>query len=207
MHLLPQMEVLEVSLVQISRFLICSLCNLMWSDKSAAEGNFSLQLSSKWHLNPSCIVMGVNINWSGSMHCNVDQKITNCQCFFFTHHQFFLVVDSTALSNSGLLLVVPFQKQNHQSSIVVERVSIEGPDPYRDLFGSRLGHISLALGDRFWLFIQTLNNAKKSFYSIFNSKENSKYSFKEFIHSIRKKLFKIGGHIGKIKPRGTTSWN
>ena len=83
MHLLPQMEVLEVSLVQISRFLICSLCNLMWSDKSAAEGNFSLQLSSKWHLNPSCIIMGVNINWSGSMHCNVDQKIKNCQCFFF----------------------------------------------------------------------------------------------------------------------------
>ena len=63
----------------------------------------------------------------------------------------------------------------------------------------------VALGDRFGLFIQTLNNAKKSFNSIFNSKENSKYSFKEFIHSIRKKLFKIGGHIGKIEPRSTTS--
>ena len=50
-----------------------------------------------------------------------------------------------------------------------------------DLFGSWV-----ALGDRFWLFIQTLNNAKKSF----NSKENSKYSFKEFIHSIRKNYSK-----------------
>ena len=30
----------------------------------------------------------------------------------------------------------------------------------------------LALGDRFWLFIQTLNNDKKLFNSIFNSKTN-----------------------------------
>ena len=44
----------------------------------------------------------------------------------------------------------------------------------------------LALGDRFWLFIQTLNSARKSFNSIFNSKENSKYSFKESILSKRK---------------------
>ena len=55
--------------------------------------------------------------------------------------------------------------------------------------------IGLALGDRFWLFIQTLNSAKISFNSIFNSKENSKYSFKEFIHSMRKKLFKTRGQI------------
>ena len=50
---------------------------------------------------------------------------------------------------------------------------------------------AVALGDRFWLFIQTLNSARKSFNSIFHSKENSKYSFKENIHSIRQKLFKI----------------
>ena len=62
-HFLPQMEALEVSLVQISRFLICSLCNLMWSCKSAAEGNFSLQLSSKWHLNPSCKMVKYNFAW------------------------------------------------------------------------------------------------------------------------------------------------
>ena len=42
---------------------------------------------------------------------------------------------------------------------------------------------SLAMGDRFWLFIQTLNNDKKPFNSIFNSKTKSNYSFKEFIHS------------------------
>ena len=42
---------------------------------------------------------------------------------------------------------------------------------------------TLALGDRFWLFIQTLNNDEKPFNSIFNSKTKSKYSFKEFIHS------------------------
>ena len=41
----------------------------------------------------------------------------------------------------------------------------------------------VALGDRFRLFIQTLNNAKKPFNSIFNSKTRSNYSFKEFIHS------------------------
>ena len=41
----------------------------------------------------------------------------------------------------------------------------------------------VALGDRFWLFIQTLNNDKKPFNSIFNSKTKSNYSFKEFIHS------------------------
>ena len=61
----------------------------------------------------------------------------------------------------------------------------------------------VALGDRFWLFIQTLNNARKLFNSIFNSKENSKYSFKPFIHSIGKKLFKLREHIGKIEPRST----
>ena len=71
MHLLPQMEVLEVSLVQISRFLICSLWNLMWSDKSAAEGNFSTQLSSKWHLNPSCKSYKYHSSWFTS---NVDLK-------------------------------------------------------------------------------------------------------------------------------------
>ena len=45
------------------------------------------------------------------------------------------------------------------------------------------GGVTVALGDRFWLFIQTLNNAKKPFNSIFNSKTKSNYSFKEFIHS------------------------
>ena len=43
--------------------------------------------------------------------------------------------------------------------------------------------LPLVLGDRFWWFIQTLNNAKKPFSSIFNSKTKSNYSFKEFIHS------------------------
>ena len=46
-----------------------------------------------------------------------------------------------------------------------------------------LGCTDVAMGDRFWLFIQTLNNDKKSFNSIFDSKTNSNYSFKEFIHS------------------------
>ena len=41
----------------------------------------------------------------------------------------------------------------------------------------------VALGDRFWLFIQTLKNDKKPFNSIFNSKTILNYSFKEFIHS------------------------
>ena len=45
------------------------------------------------------------------------------------------------------------------------------------------GALSIAMGDRFWLFIQTLNNDKKPFNSIFNSKTKSNYSFKEFIHS------------------------
>ena len=45
------------------------------------------------------------------------------------------------------------------------------------------GGSGIALGDRFWLFIQTLNNDKKPFNSIFNSKTKSNYSFKEFIHS------------------------
>ena len=43
--------------------------------------------------------------------------------------------------------------------------------------------MDLAMGDRFRLFIQTLNNDKKPFNSIFNSKTKSNYSFKEFIHS------------------------
>ena len=69
----------------------------------------------------------------------------------------------------------------------------------------------LAMGDRFWLFIQTLNNDKKPFNSIFNSKTKSNYSFKEFIHSKTKsnysfkefihsnwkKLFKIRSKICK----------
>ena len=70
-------------------------------------------------------------------------------------------------------------------------------------------HPRLAMGDRFWLFIQTLNNDKKPFNSIFNSKTKSNYSFKEFIHSKTKsnysfkefihsnwkKLFKIRSKI------------
>ena len=48
--------------------------------------------------------------------------------------------------------------------------------------------IVIALGDRFWLFIQTLNNAQKSFNSIFNSKTRSNYSFKEFIHSKKSQI-------------------
>ena len=57
---------------------------------------------------------------------------------------------------------------------------------------SHLLHGQLALGDWFWLFIQTLNSARKSFNSIFNSKTKSNYSFKEFIHSKTKSnyLFK-----------------
>ena len=71
------------------------------------------------------------------------------------------------------------------------------PISYQSLNGANSAsrRARVALGDRFWLFIQTLNSARKSFNSIFNSKENSKYSFKEFIHSIRKKLFKIRGQI------------
>ena len=41
----------------------------------------------------------------------------------------------------------------------------------------------VALGDRFSLFIQTLNIDQKPFNSILNSKTKSNYSFKEFIHS------------------------
>ena len=49
----------------------------------------------------------------------------------------------------------------------------------------------VGVGDRFRLFIQTLNNAWKPFNSIFNSKWNQKYSFNEFIHSNWTKLFKM----------------
>ena len=52
-------------------------------------------------------------------------------------------------------------------------------------------HTELGVGDRFRLFIQTLNNAWKPFNSIFNSKWNQKYSFNEFIHSNWTKLFKM----------------
>ena len=45
------------------------------------------------------------------------------------------------------------------------------------------GDLMVAMGNRFRLFIQTLNNDKKPFNSIFNSKTKSNYSFKEFIHS------------------------
>ena len=38
-------------------------------------------------------------------------------------------------------------------------------------------HLPLGVADRFWLFIFTLNRAKKWFNSIFNSKLNRKYSF------------------------------
>ena len=43
------------------------------------------------------------------------------------------------------------------------------------LLNCNQGHI--ALGDRFWLFIQTLNNDKKPFNSIFNSQTKLNYSF------------------------------
>ena len=43
-------------------------------------------------------------------------------------------------------------------------------------------------GDRFWLFIFTLNRAKKWFKSIFNSKLNQVYSFNRIIHSNWKKI-------------------
>ena len=60
---------------------------------------------------------------------------------------------------------------------------------------------NLALGDRFWLFIQTLNNDKKPFNSIFNSKRKSNYSFKKFIHSktIQNYSFKEFIHSKKIQ--------
>ena len=45
------------------------------------------------------------------------------------------------------------------------------------------GQQRLAMSDRFWLFIQTLNNNKKPFNSIFHSKTKSNHSFKEFILS------------------------
>ena len=66
---------------------------------------------------------------------------------------------------------------------------------------------NLALGDRFWLFIQTLNNAKKPFNSIFNSKTRSNYSFKELIHSkisqfIHENKVSIQIKIG-LSPRAT----
>ena len=54
-----------------------------------------------------------------------------------------------------------------------------------------LPQLLIGVGDRFRLFIQTLNNAWKPFNSIFNSKWNQKYSFNEFIHSNWKKLFKM----------------
>ena len=43
--------------------------------------------------------------------------------------------------------------------------------------------VAIALGDRYRKFYRTLNNAKKPFNSIFNSKRKSNYSFKVFIHS------------------------
>ena len=58
--------------------------------------------------------------------------------------------------------------------------------PISKLDNSKLGStqlFTLALGDRFWLFIQTLNNDKKPFNSIFNWKRKSNYSFKKFIYS------------------------
>ena len=46
----------------------------------------------------------------------------------------------------------------------------------------------VGVGDRFWLFIFTLNRAKKWFNSIFNSKLNQEYSFNKIIHSNWKKI-------------------
>ena len=59
----------------------------------------------------------------------------------------------------------------------------------------------VALGDRFCSFIQTLNNDKKPFNSIFNSKRKSNYSFKKFIHSktIQNYSFKEFIHSKKIQ--------
>ena len=51
------------------------------------------------------------------------------------------------------------------------------------LQNDHIDHTDVALGDRFGLFIQTLNYDKKPFNSIFNSKTKSNHSFKEFIHS------------------------
>ena len=52
----------------------------------------------------------------------------------------------------------------------------------------------VALGDRYRKFYRTLNNAKKPFNSIFNSKTRSNYSFKEFIHSKKSQII----HSNKI---------
>ena len=43
--------------------------------------------------------------------------------------------------------------------------------------------LHVALADTFWIFIFSLNRAKKWFNSIFHSKLNPKYSFKKIIHS------------------------
>ena len=49
--------------------------------------------------------------------------------------------------------------------------------------------IYVGTADRFWLFIFTLNRAKKWFNSIFNSKLIRKYSFNKIIHSILNKKY------------------
>jgi len=46
-----------------------------------------------------------------------------------------------------------------------------------------LANWEVGVADIFWLFIFTLNRAKKWFNSIFNSKLNREYSFNKIIHS------------------------
>ena len=56
-------------------------------------------------------------------------------------------------------------------------------------------HALVALGDRFWLFIQTLNNDKRSFNSIFNSKTKSNYSFKNKIKLFIQRIYSFKKNI------------
>ena len=54
---------------------------------------------------------------------------------------------------------------------------------YVTSYSRPLSYSHLGVGDRFWLFIFTLNRAKKWFNSIFNSKLNQEYSVNKIIHS------------------------
>ena len=67
----------------------------------------------------------------------------------------------------------------------VEHVDELNEDLEKDLDGIA---IEVGVADTFWLFIFTLNRAKKWFDSIFNSKLNQKYSFKKLFNSKNSKI-------------------
>ena len=68
---------------------------------------------------------------------------------------------------------------------IIDRTTISSSPPGAKINTFLKLHNALHLGvaDRFWLFIFTLNQAKKWFNSIFNSKSHREYSFNKIIHS------------------------